>query len=162
MRLSCFVINEHADIRTMRHSDRRRLAWLQATTKRALTPSTKQPARSFRQCHSLQVPNSDECRCISARQPPLAQSRESTFGERDAEPHVFQRRPTTEADSHVPYLPIKSRAREKETARESQRTHPRCCTRPRRDRLQLHLQRTGRGRKGRRVPIESCMIILHT
>jgi len=42
-----FVINERADIRTMRHSDRRRLARLQAPTKRALAASTEQPTRSF-------------------------------------------------------------------------------------------------------------------
>jgi hypothetical protein len=155
MRVPCFVINEHTDLRTMRHSDRRRLAWLQASTKRPLTTSTKQPARSFRQRHPLQIHHPHERRCISTRQLAFTESCEPTLSKRDAEPQVLQRRPTTKTDSHVPYLPIKSRPREEETPRQSQCSHARRRTRSRRDRLQLHLQRAGRGRKGRRVPIES-------
>jgi hypothetical protein len=155
MRVPCFVINEHTDLRTMRHSDRRRLAWLQASSKCTLAPSTKQPARSCRQRHPLQVHQPYECRCISTRQLAFAESRKPSLSKRNAEPQVLQRRPTPEANSHVPYLPIKSRPREEETTRESQCSHARRRARFGRDRLQLHLQRTGRGRKGRRVPIES-------
>ena len=139
----------------MRHTNRRNLARLQASPKRALPPSTKQSARSFGQRRPLEIPYPHQCRCISARQPPIAESRKPSLSQRDAKPQVLQRRPAPKTDSHVPYFPIKSRTGEEETARESECSDPRRCAGHRRDRLQFHLQGNGRGGKGRRVPIES-------
>lgn len=162
MRPPCCIINVHTDLRALRHTHRRELARLQASPKRTLTSLAQQPKRSIRQRRSLEVPDSDQRRRIPTRQSALAKPVKPPLSKRDVEPQVLQRRPSTQADCHVPYIPFQSRPGKEEASRKSQCTHPRRSTRSGRNRLQLHLQRARRRRERRRLPIESCMIIYHS
>lgn len=131
------------------------MAWLQASAKRALAPSTQQPTRSNRQRGPIQIPHLDQCRSISTRQPTVLEPCGPSFGKRDLKSQILQGGPSTQAHRHVPYIPIQGRPGEEATPRQSQCTYAWCRTRSRRNRLQLHIQRQGRGRERRWLPAES-------
>lgn len=83
-----FVLTRSPDFRTLWHSDRSHLAWLQTSAQRPLTPASKHLPNDWERSPS-QVPPSDYCRVCPAHVPPQPKPCTTTHGKRSSRSSLF-------------------------------------------------------------------------
>lgn len=142
------MLNGFSDLRTLWHSYRCHLAWLQASAQRPLTPSPKHIPNKWERSSS-QVSHPDCRRNCPAHVPSQSKPGKTTHGERSPCSSLFWRKSKAQKHSNVSHIPIKGGTREEEEGRKSECPYKRKCAKDcrRSGGLQWYLceQRHGRG-----------------
>ena len=118
--LSDRPIDEHTDLRALRHTLRGDLARLQTSAQRAHASFATFVELVSRQYHPLEVLDTYECRCHVAKLTSVAEPDATAVSQGDAGAHLFPRGSAPKADSHVPYLSFESWPGEAKKTCESQ------------------------------------------